>query len=277
MIPSARPPLVPPTHPAATAAGPLSAPESKAAPFPPSHAEPPTSLARSGLKAGGAFALALLKGGALALVLGGGALLYHIVQMGRAGGFAGQLGWWPSLVMVLLALCIPAYFFAGMAQGRQRVMRQFVASHGPVLTQRLTTSIAQRIESHPSTPGALQRVPDWLSVDGLSAQVAPWLGQGHAVRSAIGLLLKRLPLLDILTQWQASTQPTQGAGGAIGSALGVTASAAPVSSPFLRDLLAQRLEQTLADLAAPSNHLYYLVMASQCVLLGLGWWALQQR
>ena len=178
------------------------------------------SFMRTGLKAGVVYASSVAVGGLLALLFGGGAFAWYLgrfdgpgMSAAHAGGVGGILAMLvspPLLVAMLLMLCIPLYLMVGVKEGHAQALRQVIKAHGDTLSQRLAAAIAGRIEAMPRTHGALQRAPDWLTVETLSRQLAPFLGESKAVRLAIGFVLGRLPIADILAQWHE----TQGETGA---------------------------------------------------------------
>lgn len=231
------------------------------------------SLVRTGAKAGLAFAGSVIKGGLLGLVLGGGAFIFYVSQLqgpgntaARAGGVGAILALLTSpslLVAVLLLLFVGVYVALGVAQGRARAMQHLVAARGEAVAQKLGGAIAGRIEAMPRTHGTLQRAADWLSVDALSKQLAPVLGEGKAVRSVVAFVLNRLPMSEMLAEWQegraAHGEPVAGEG--------------PVAQdPALRALLARRINETLQDLAAPSRKPLYIALGAHAALLGVGLW-----
>jgi hypothetical protein len=227
---------------------------------------------RTGAKAGAAFIGSVVKGGLLALILGGGAFFYYVSQLqgpGNAGARAGGAGAVlalvtspPLLVAVLLLLFVVVYVMLGVQQGRAKAMQHLVAARGEAVSQRLGGAIAGRIEAMPRTHGTLQRAADWLSVDALSKQLAPVLGEGKAVRSVVGFVLNRLPMSDMLAEWQQSRaaqgEPAAGEEGA--------------QDPALRALLTRRINETLQEMAAPSSKPLYIALGAHAVLLGVGLW-----
>ncbi|MGJ7485516.1 hypothetical protein ACSFA2_09660 [Variovorax sp. LT2P21] len=232
------------------------------------------SIARTGLKAGAAFAGSAIQGLVLAFVLGGGVFAFYVTQLNgpgapaaRAGGAGAALALLvspPLLVATLLICFIPLYVMVGVANGRRKAMQKVVADHGDAMSQRLAIAIASRIEAMPRTHGALQRTADGLSLDQLCSQVAPMLGKGRAVRAVIAFVLKRLPLSDTLTEWQQARadmpdQPTPP---------GVD----KPTDPALRELLTRRIAETLNGLATPSRTPLYIALAAHAVLLGIGLW-----
>jgi len=231
------------------------------------------SLVRTGAKAGAAFVGSVVKGGLLSLVLGGGAFFYYVSQWqgpgnaaARAGGTGAALALItspPLLVAVLLGAFVVVYVMLGVAQGRARAMQHLVAARGEAVSQRLAGAIAGRIEAMPRTHGTLQRAADWLSVDALSKQLAPVLGEGKAVRSVVGFVLNRLPLSDMLAEWQqgraAHGAPAAGEEGA-------------VQDPALRTLLTRRINETLQEMSTPSRKPLYFALSAHAVLLGVGLW-----
>ncbi|SCX71204.1 hypothetical protein [Variovorax sp. EL159] len=231
------------------------------------------SLVRTGAKAGLAFAGSVIKGGLLGLVLGGGAFIFYVSQLqgpgntaARAGGVGAILALLTSpslLVAVLLLLFVGVYVALGVAHGRARAMQHLVAARGEAVAQKLGGAIAGRIEAMPRTHGTLQRAADWLSVDALSKQLAPVLGEGKAVRSVVAFVLNRLPMSEMLAEWQESRaahgEPVAGEG-------------AVAQDPALRALLARRINETLQDLAAPSRKPLYIALGAHAALLGVGLW-----
>lgn len=231
------------------------------------------SLVRTGAKAGMAFAGSVIKGGLLALLLGGGVFIFYLSQMSggpgspvaRAGGVGAILALLtspPTLVGVLLALFGIVYLMLGVAQGRTRAMQQFVVARGEAVSQRVAGAIAGRIEAMPRAHGALQRSGDWLSADALSRQLAPVLGDGKAVRSVIAFVLKRLPLSDLLAEWQ-QTRAERGE---------PVAGAEAAQDPALRALLTRRINETLQEMSTPSRTPLYVALAVHAALLGVGLW-----
>jgi hypothetical protein len=139
-------------------------------------------------------------------------------------------------------------------------MQHLVAARGEAVSQRLGDAIAGRIEAMPRTHGGMQRVADWLSPDALCQQLAPVLGEGRAVRAVVGFVLGRLPLSDMLAEWQQE----RAAHGATTPATG--------EDPALRALLTRRIHEVLQEMATPSRKLFYIALAAQAVLLGVGLW-----
>ena len=230
------------------------------------------SLVRTGVKAGAAFAGSVIKGGLLALILGGGVFFFYLSQLhmpgntaARAGGFGAVLALVtspPLLVAVLLFLFGAVYLMLGVHQGRTKAMQHLVAARGEAVSQRLAGAIAGRIEAMPRTHGTMQRAADWLSVDALTQQLAPVLGEGRAVRSVVGFVLDRLPMSDMLAEWQqgrsAQQEPAAGEGAA--------------QDPALRALLTRRIHETLQEMSTPSRTLLYIALGAHAVLLGVGLW-----
>lgn len=226
------------------------------------------SLARTGAKAGLAFAGSVIKGGLLGVILGGGVFFFYLSQLQGPGNTAARAGGagaiialltTPSvLVAVLLLLFVAVYVMLGVAQGRARAMQHLVAARGEAVSQRLADAIAARIEAMPRTQGALHRAADWLSVDALSKQLAPVLGEGKAVRSVVAFVLNRLPMSEMLAEWQESRAEHGGA--------------AEGEDPALRALLARRINETLQDMATPSRKPLYIALGAHAALLGVGLW-----
>jgi len=233
-----------------------------------------SSLVRTGAKAGLVFAGSALGGVLLGLVLGGGVFFFYLGQLqgaGYAGARAGGVGAAlallsspPSLVAVLLLLFVVVYAMLGVARGRARAMQQIVAARGEAVSQRLAAAIAGRIEAMPRTHGALQRAADGLTVDALVKPLAPVLGEGRAVRAVVGWLLGRLPLAEVLAEWQ-QTRTAQGAPAAAGEA-------EPAQDPALRALLTRRIHEALQEIAEPSRLPLCIALGAHAVLLGVGLW-----
>lgn len=232
---------------------------------------PPSAL-KTGMRAGSAFAFSVAKGAALAVLLGIGAFLFYLTQLPTGPGFAGAraggagailalMASPPMLVAVGLALYGGIYFTLGIAQGRARAMQQVVRSHGEGLSQRMAGAIAGRIEAMPRTHGALHKVAEWLSVDTVVSQLAPVLGEGKAVRGAIGFVLGRLPLQEVLEQWQSARE-----------AAGAQPPQQGQPDPALRALLGEKISETLEDMSTPSRVPLYIALAVHAALLGLGLW-----
>ena len=229
------------------------------------------SLVRTGAKAGLAFAGSAIKGGLLGLILGGGVFFFYLGQLqgpgntaARAGGAGAILALVtsPLLVAVLLLLFVVVYAMLGVQRGRTKAMQHLVAARGEAVSERLAGAIAGRIEAMPRTHGTLQRAADWLSVDALSKQLAPVLGEGKAVRSVVGFVLNRLPMSDMLAEWQEG----RAAHGAPVAAEGAA------QDPALRALLTRRINETLQEMSTPSRKPLYIAMGAHAILLGVGLW-----
>ena len=230
------------------------------------------SLVRTGAKAGLAFAGSAIKGGLLGLILGGGVFFFYLGQLqgpgntaARAGGAGAILALVtspPLLVAVLLLLFVVVYAMLGVQRGRTKAMQHLVAARGEAVAERLAGAIAGRIESMPRTHGTLQRAADWLSVDALSKQLAPVLGEGKAVRSVVGFVLNRLPMSDMLAEWQEGRA-------AHGEPVAVDGAA---QDPALRALLTRRINETLQEMSTPSRKPLYIALGAHAVLLGVGLW-----
>lgn len=226
------------------------------------------SLVRTGAKAGLSFAGSVIKGGLLGVFLGGGVFFFYLSQLqgpgnvaARAGGVGAVLALItspPLLVALLLLFFVVVYVMLGVHQGRARAMQHLVEARGEAVSQRLAGAIAGRIEAMPRTQGALHRVADWLSADALSKQLAPVLGEGRAVRSVVAFVLNRLPMSEMLAEWQASRAEH----------------GTPVAGedPALRALLARRINETLQEMAAPSRTPLYIALGAHAALLGVGLW-----
>lgn len=231
------------------------------------------SMVRTGAKAGVAFAGSVAMGFVFALLLGGGVFFFYLSRLsgpgmpaaahaGGAGAILALVFSPPLLVAMLLLAFVPVYLMLGVARGRSRAMQQVVTAHGEALSQRMADSIAARIEAMPRTKGALERASDLLSADAIVQQLAPVLGQGRAVRGIVKFVLNRLPLAEVMAQWQQ--------GRAAEAAVPATAPGEP--DPVLRALLTQRIGQALQDAATPSRKPLYIAMAVQAALLALGIW-----
>ncbi|MFM9923986.1 hypothetical protein VLK31_13415 [Variovorax sp. H27-G14] len=235
------------------------------------------SLVRTGAKAGLAFAGSVVKGGLLGVILGGGVFFFYLSQLngpGNGGGGGGGAGaivaliTTPSvLVAVLLLLFVAVYTMLGVATGRARAMQHLVAARGEAVAQRLGGAIAGRIEAMPRAHGTLHRAADWLSADALSKQLAPVLGEGRAVRSVVGFVLNRLPLSEMMAEWQESRaahgEPLVAPGDPVQG---------PVQDPALRALLTRRINETLQEMAEPSRTPLYIALGAHAALLGVGLW-----
>lgn len=225
---------------------------------------------RTGARAGATFAWHTAQGLALAFLLGGGAFFFYLTRLGgpgmpvaRAGGagaVAALLLSPPTLVALLLILFIGVYAHIGIAYARGRALQRLVAAHGDAVAARAAAAIAGRIEAMPRTHGALQRTADWLSVDALSRQLVPVLGPGRVPRALARFLIGRLPLSDLLADWQAE-RAAQGASPAEGG-----------PDAALRALIERRVAEALHDLAAPSRRPLLLAIAAHAVLLAVGLW-----
>jgi p-aminobenzoyl-glutamate transporter AbgT len=79
------------------------------------------------------------------------------------------------------------------------------------------------------------------------------------VRGMVNFVLNRLPLADLMAQWQQGRAAE-------------TAVAPGAPDPALRALLTQRIGETLQDAATPSRKPLYIAMAVQAALLALGMW-----
>ena len=235
------------------------------------------SLVRTGARAGAAFVASVAKGVFFGALLGGGAFFYYLGQLSgpgypgaRAGGVGAALALLtspPLLVAVLLALFMGVYVILGVSQGRTRAMQHLVVARGEAVAQRLGDAIAGRIESMPRTHGALRRASDWLSVDALSAQLAPVLGDGKAVRAVIAFVVNRLPLNEMLAEWQQG-RAAQGEPQLTVAPGGV----APAQDSALRALIARRIHETLQEMSTPSRMPFWIVLALHAALFGTGLW-----
>ncbi|WP_240650391.1 hypothetical protein [Cupriavidus neocaledonicus] len=221
------------------------------------------------------FARSVINGGLLGMVLGGGVFFFYLSQLLGPGNTAADSGgagaifalatsapWW---VAILLLLFVGVYTMLGVAHGRARAMQHLVEAHGDALAQRLASAFADRIEAMPHTHGTLQRTADWLSVDALSKQLAPVLGEGRAVRSAVAFVLDRLPISGMLADLQSCrAAPREPAAGNKGA----------VKDPALRAMLTRYISETLQDIATPSSEPLYIALGAHALLLGVGLWLL---
>lgn len=233
------------------------------------------SLVRTGAKAGLSFAGSVIKGGLLGVFLGGGVFFFYLGQLqgpgnvaARAGGVGAVLALItspPLLVALLLLFFVVVYVALGVQQGRARAMQHLVEARGEAVSQRLGGAIAGRIEAMPRTHGALQRAADWLSVDALSKQLAPVLGEGKAVRAVVAFVIDRLPLSEMLAEWQ------QGRAEHGEQSVAAGEGGAP-QDPALRALLTRRIHETLQDMSTPSRKPLYIALGAHAALLGLGLW-----
>lgn len=230
----------------------------------------PPSAWRTGARAGATFVWHTVQGLALAFLLGGGAFFFYLTRLsgpgmpaaraGGAGAVVALLFSPPTLVALLLVLFIGVYAHIGIAYARGRALQRVVSAHGDAVAARAADAIAGRIEAMPRAHGALQRTADWLSVDALSQQLAPVLGQGRMPRMLAGFLIGRLPLTDLLAEWQAGR-----------TAAGASAVEAG-QDPALRALIERRVGDILHDVAAPSRRPLLLALAAHAVLLAVGLW-----
>ena len=231
------------------------------------------SLVRTGAKAGFSFAGSVIKGALLGLVLGGGVFFFYLSQLSGPGNPAGRAGGAgaivalitspPLLVAMLLFLFIAVYAMLGVHQGRAKAMQHLVVARGEAVSQRLAGAVAGRIEAMPRAHGTLQRAADWLSVDALARQLAPVLGEGRAVRSVVAFVLNRLPLSDMLAEWQQTR---------IAHGEPVVAGEGASQDPALRALLTRRINETLQEMSTPSRKPLYIALGAHAALLGVGLW-----
>jgi hypothetical protein len=230
------------------------------------------SVVRTGAKAGVAFAGSVAMGGLLAFLLGGGVFFFYLSRLSGpgmpaaahtagAGVLLALLFSPPLLVAMLLLAFVPIYLMLGVARGRSRAMQQVVKSHGEAMSQRVADAIAARIEAMPRTKEALERASGVLSADAISQQLAPVLGQGRAVRAIVNFVVNRLPMAELMAQWQQSR-----------AAQAADAPAPGAPDAALRALLKQRIGETLQDAATPSRKPLYIAIAVQAALLAVGIW-----
>ncbi|CAN5848815.1 hypothetical protein BH11PSE13_BH11PSE13_31800 [soil metagenome] len=227
------------------------------------------SIARTGLKAGAAFGGSVAVGVLLALLLGGGLFFVYVGRLNGAGmtaagtgGAGAMLALLTSpalLVAVLLIAFVPLYVMLGVAQGRRRALRHVVAAHGDSLSEHLSAALATRIEAMPRVHGALQGAGQTLSADALADQLAPALGTSRAVRRIIAFVVKRVPLSDLLRQWDA--QCSSGTPAEPGK-----------EDPALRAMLHQRVGDALRDMAMPSHTPLWIALGAHAVMFCVGLW-----
>ncbi|REM31359.1 hypothetical protein DSI31_12670, partial [Mycobacterium tuberculosis] len=79
-----------------------------------------------------------------------------------------------------------------------------------------------------------------------------------AVRAVVAFVTDRLPLSEMLAEWQQSRaehgdQPAAGEGGA-------------TQDPALRALLTRRIHETLQDMATPSRKPLYIALGAHAAL-----------
>ena len=230
------------------------------------------SIARTGFKASAAFGVSVAVGVLLALLLGVGVFFVYIGRLnglpglGTAGGLTGGtaallalLTSPASLVAVLLVAFVPLYVLLGVSQGRRRALRHVVAAHGDSLSEHLSAAIASRIEAMPRAHGGAQRTGGVMSVDALADQLAPALGTSRAVRRISALVVKRVPLSDLLRQWQAQRETSAPA-------------EAGKEDPALRVMLHQRVGDALRDVAMPSHLPLWIALGAHALLFSAGLW-----
>ena len=121
-------------------------------------------------------------GVALAFALGLLSTVYYLVlwSSAKAALPADALGAGPVVVLVLLALTIPAYFFMGMNLGRGMALAKVVRRYGHTLAQPLADQLATRIEALPAAHRTFHRGADVFSVDAAVEKLKPFQVVGGA-------------------------------------------------------------------------------------------------
>jgi hypothetical protein len=230
-----------------------------------SHTPDAPSALHTGLSAGKSLLAGLALGLVLATVLGGGSVAFYLLRLmgstepGLAKvGPIGMLSAPPVLVALVLVLSIPAYAFAGVQLGRTRASRKLVQRYGPSLSQHLAELLAKRIEALPGAHKALHKTADLLSPDTAMEYLQPWVGNGRAVRLMVHGVLQRLPVPELLEEWQHQRAQWD-------------AQAQP-NDPALRAFLGNAIHDKLTDLSTPSLGLLGALMAVHAAVLGLGLW-----
>ena len=225
---------------------------------------------RTGFSAGTAFAGGL----GIGLVLAALALAAFVFYVPRMNG---ATGWWPWLLAALLLAMVPLDVFLGVNLGRGRAVARVVQRHGEGLAERMAQVLAQRIEAMPRLHGALHQSAQWLSADELLAQLAPWTGQGRAVRFVVSGLLKRLPLAELTQQWQQARADHAAPAPASVAQLNTPdapqpAADAAAGDPALRSLLTQHIQQAMSDFVQPSALWLWLALGLDVLLFLAGLW-----
>ncbi len=221
------------------------------------------SALRTGLGAGAAMAVGMALGSGLAAVLGLGSTIYYLSRwsVAKAALASDALISAPVVVLLLLALTIPAYFFLGIQLGRGMALAKVVRRYGSQLAQPLAEQLASRIEALPAAHRGLHRGADVFSVDMAMQKLAPWVGDSAVARKIIGMLLDRLPLSALMQEW-ADTRAAHGG-------------EAQPGDPGLRAFLNTHIQNTLDGMAAPSWKWLGLLLALHAVLLAVGLWLLR--
>lgn len=231
------------------------------------------SALRVGLSAGKSVLGGLMLGIFLAIVLGVSTSVFYALRLNgpgmpaaaHAGGagalialvFSPQL--WPMLVLIFI---IPAYVFVGLNIGRAKAMGKLVAHYGAGLSQRLADMLAKRIEAMPKAHKAVHRAADLLTVDAAMESLKPWVGDGRVVRFAVGAVLNRLPLAELLEEWE-HTRAEYGV---------ERGTEVQPDDAALRAFLAGKIQTLLEDMTEPPWSYLWILMAIHAVVLGLGIW-----
>jgi len=197
-----------------------------------------------------AFASAFIQGALLALLLGGGALVYFVCETGFSTlDLFSPLALVGLMIFVLLCLFIPLYLIIGTMHARavslQRALKAYVSTFGPQLVDAIVT----RVESTP-LPLADLRIKNLLSADSISAE----LGEGKMVRNLIGLVLKRVPSDFLPRRQQSQTEPETVVSGAEGQ--------------FLRNMLTQCIEVALQGVTTSSRRRLCIAIVVHTFVLG---------
>lgn len=221
------------------------------------------SALRTGASAGASMLGGIAMGAVLAIVLGLFSTVYYLVRWSavKAELPAGALGNAPVVILLLLALSVPAYFFLGMQLGRGMALAKLVRRYGSKLAQPLADQLAHRIEALPAAHRGIHRSADLFSVDAAVDLVRPVVGDGPVVRKVLGVLMDRLPLSDLMKEW-GETRAAHGG-------------QAQPGDPALRNFLATRIQQTLDGMASPSWTWLWVFLAIHAALLGVGLWLLR--
>jgi hypothetical protein len=222
------------------------------------------SVARTGLKAGGAF-LGRLAGGVLLSFLWtlGVCLAYtHLVLAGErsaaagaghAGGFGAVIALIANpelLVFLLLAFYFFAYgalsFFYAWRCALQKIM---LACSAP-LADRLAGKMLERLAAMPRTRETLRGAGNLVSEANLLQALEPDAGRQNVwLRRTARFALRRLPWSDLLADWAAQTEAADE-----------------------QKMLAERINDRLRQMTAPPRWPLILALVGQVALFGLGAW-----
>lgn len=222
------------------------------------------SALRTGASAGVSMVGGIALGVVLAFALGLLSTIYYLVlwSSAKAALPADALGAGPVVVLVLLALTIPAYFFMGMNLGRGMALAKLVRRYGPALAQPLADQLATRIEALPAAHRTFHRGADVFSAEAAVEKLKPLVGDGAVVRKVVGMLMDRLPLSELMQEW-GETRAAHGGGEAL------------PGDPALRSFLAARIQQTLDGMASPALTWLGALLAVHAVVFGAGLWLLR--